>query len=143
MRIVPAAVLLVSLAAACGDPPPGDVREWRPTDHRNAGEAGEDDPARVPTDDRGATPADAIASVWSTQCASCHGGAGRGDGPLSRSFQGVRDLSDPRWQASVTDVDIANTIRDGRNRMPAFRQSLDAATIQALVPHVRSLARQR
>lgn len=124
----------------CGEGQGSDVRDWRPSDHNNA-EASDEDSSRVPASDRPAAEGDAIASVWTMQCAPCHGGSGRGDGPLSRSFQGVRDLSDPQWQSSATDADIASVIRNGRNRMPAFGEALSDDTVTALVAHIRSLAR--
>lgn len=132
---------MVLVGVGCGEGAPGDVRDWRPTDHNNA-EASDEDPSRVPASDRPAGATDAIESVWTTQCAPCHGGSGRGDGPLSRSFQGVRDLSDPQWQGATTDADIAAVIRNGRNRMPAFGEALSDDTVNALVAHIRSLTRR-
>jgi hypothetical protein len=48
-----------------------------------------------------------------------------------------RDLTDPAWQASVTDEAIAEAIRRGRGAMPAF--PLPEGTMRNLVALVRLL----
>ncbi len=53
----------------------------------------------------------------------------------------ARDLSDPAWQSSVTDADIAAAITRGKNAMPAF--PLPPTTIDGLVHLVRLLDRDR
>lgn len=46
------------------------------------------------------------------------------------------DLTDPAWQDRVTDAQIAETIRKGRNQMPAF--DLPAQVIDGLVQRIRA-----
>lgn len=46
------------------------------------------------------------------------------------------DLTRPDWQARVTDDQIAEVIRKGRNKMPAF--DLPAPVISGLVSRIRS-----
>ncbi len=68
---------------------------------------------------------------FNEHCAVCHGAAAEGgSGP---------DLSNPLWQAGVTDSEMARAIRDGvtGTAMPAFGTKVDA---EALVKHIRSLA---
>lgn len=72
--------------------------------------------------------------TWKQNCVVCHGTIGAGDGPQG-AMTGVRNLTDPAWQASATDESIARAIREGRGRMPAFK--LPEPTIQALVRLVR------
>jgi hypothetical protein len=53
----------------------------------------------------------------------------------------ARDLSDPAWQASATDAQIAEAIAKGKNAMPAFM--LPPSTVEGLVHLVRLLDRNR
>jgi len=53
----------------------------------------------------------------------------------------ARDLSDPAWQASVTDAQIADAILKGKNAMPAFM--LPPSTVDGLVHLIRLLDRNR
>ncbi|EYF07887.1 Hypothetical protein CAP_6909 [Chondromyces apiculatus DSM 436] len=46
------------------------------------------------------------------------------------------DLTDPAWQDRVTDSYIAETIRKGRNQMPAF--DLPDQVVSGLVQRVRA-----
>jgi mono/diheme cytochrome c family protein len=54
----------------------------------------------------------------------------------------ARDLTDAKWQATVSDDRLATSIRRGRGRMPPFGRKLTGAEIRALVAEVRSLARK-
>lgn len=53
----------------------------------------------------------------------------------------ARDLSDPAWQASVTDDQIAEAITKGRGRMPPA--GLPAETVTNLVHLVRLFNQNR
>jgi hypothetical protein len=53
----------------------------------------------------------------------------------------ARDLSDPAWQASVTDAQVADAIVKGKNAMPP--SMLPASTVEGLVHLVRLLNRER
>jgi cytochrome c oxidase cbb3-type subunit 3 len=46
------------------------------------------------------------------------------------------DLTRDDWQARMKDADIAETIRKGRNKMPAF--DLPPAVIDGLVQRIRA-----
>jgi cytochrome c oxidase cbb3-type subunit 3 len=48
---------------------------------------------------------------------------------------GARNLSDPRWQSTITDAQIAASISRGKGRMPAF--SLPPEVINGLVRLIR------
>lgn len=48
------------------------------------------------------------------RCASCHGMAGKGDGPGAAALNPKpRNYTDKEWQKSVTDEQIANTVMYG------------------------------
>ena len=70
----------------------------------------------------------------------CHGTVGRGDGPQGPMVR-ASDLTRPAWQASVTDAQIAQTIRTGRGSMPAF--DLPESTVNGLVRLIRLLDMSR
>jgi mono/diheme cytochrome c family protein len=131
-------VALATLSAGCGDD--RQIREWRADDHAQP-QAGTDDGRTAPD----GTPqafdeVSAVASLWRVRCASCHGEAGRGDGMGIPPGAQVRDLTDPAWQSSVTDGEIAQVIAEGRGMMPRFDDSINQRGINGLVAHIRGLA---
>lgn len=53
-------------------------------------------------------------SVFKTNCATCHGMNGSGDGPAAAGLKPKpRDYHDQAWQKTVTDEHIEKTIVDG------------------------------
>jgi mono/diheme cytochrome c family protein len=120
-----------------------DVREWRPSDHHDT--ESETAAGRAPQVSGSAEPAmpgleEVTVAAWQRACTQCHGSLGRGDGPRGQMLK-ARDLSDPAWQASVTDAQIADAIVKGKNAMPA--SMLPASTVEGLVHLVRLLNRDR
>jgi mono/diheme cytochrome c family protein len=120
-----------------------DIRVWRPSDHDQEQEtvasgASVNEPSREPVvaHKDGSNAQD----TWKSLCVGCHGPNGQGDGPLGASM-GTRNLTDARWQTSVTDEQIAASISEGLRKMPAF--SLPSETIRELVSLVRGLGSQR
>ena len=80
--------------------------------------------------------------VWVQRCASCHGGGGASNGPMSSILSRLpRELSSFAWQAERSDVQIAAAIRDGvaGTAMPAARD-LTPAEMDGLVAWVRALS---
>jgi cytochrome c oxidase cbb3-type subunit 3 len=49
----------------------------------------------------------------------------------------VPDLGRAEWQDRTTDQDMAETIRKGRNKMPAF--DLPAPVLDGLIKRIRAL----
>ena len=90
------------------------------------------------TDDEDAT---LVSVTWRQNCVRCHGQSGRGDGPEGPMLR-VPDLTRPDFQQRATDEEIANVIRKGRNKMPAF-ETLPPKVVEMLVGHVRRLGGQR
>lgn len=130
--------LLCVGVAACNERP-GDLREWRATDHDHTENPGSDQ-VQVDPQDAG-TPAppgleDVTIVAWEQNCTQCHGRLGRGDGPRGPMLK-ARDLSDAAWQATVTDEQIAASIKLGKGLMPAFK--LPDVTIAKLVKLVRMM----
>jgi cytochrome c oxidase cbb3-type subunit 3 len=117
-----------------------DVREWRASDHDQndspgKGQAAQVDP-KAPTAPAVPGLEDVTLVAWSQNCTPCHGELGRGDGPRGPMLKAT-NLSDPAWQESKTDQDIAKAIKLGRGAMPAF--NLPDTTIVNLVRLVRMM----
>ena len=74
--------------------------------------------------------------AWKQNCTPCHGAVGRGDGPRGPMLKAT-NLTDPAWQGSVSDEQIAKTIKLGKGAMPAF--NWPDVTIANLVKLVRIL----
>lgn len=134
----PAFVIAVSVASlvAC-ERPAADLREWRVSDHDhtsnpNATQVEVKPDAGSPLAAQGVDEVTIV--TWKENCAKCHGAVGAGDGPQGPMTH-ARDLSSPEWQAATSDAMIAQSIRDGRGRMPAFK--LPDSTIESLVRLVR------
>src|SRR5262249_11485963 len=72
------------------------------------------------------------AALYAKQCAKCHLEDGKGLERLS-----PRSFADAKWQSTHTDAAIAKSIREGKDTMPSFKDTLSAAQISALVKHIR------
>ncbi|HWA74924.1 MAG TPA: cytochrome c [Polyangiaceae bacterium] len=124
------------LLLAC-ERPAADLREWRVSDHDhtsnpNATQVEVKPDAGSPLGVQGVDEVTIV--TWKENCAKCHGTVGAGDGPQGPMTH-ARDLTSPEWQAATTDATIAQSIRDGRGRMPAFK--LPDSTVASLVRLVR------
>jgi len=142
---VPRAVLvsLVLWTLACGGDEP-ELREWRPSDHQVPRDRLEDPRTRSPRDDEAENSeqieARAAEALFRTLCASCHGAQGRGDGSGRPPVATMPDLTSEDFQASRSDGQLAEAIRNGRGAfMPSYGDRLSAEGIAALVRHIRRL----
>jgi cytochrome c oxidase cbb3-type subunit 3 len=80
------------------------------------------------------TAAQSGAKVYSSKCAGCHGPDGSGN------ISSAPNFTDAEWQASRTDAQLAESIKNGKGKiMPAWGKQLSDAQITELVQHVRSL----
>ena len=133
----------VATLTSCSRSRSEGVREWRATDHDN-----ENEPFLAPSSSAQVRSSLSVAApsasakigsdaqgTWNNLCAGCHGQLGPNN-RIGSPMVGVRDLSDPIWQRSVSDNDISHTITEGRGRMPSFRLSTE--TIAALTRLIRS-----
>lgn len=127
-------------------------------DHANGDEhddAGEHEHLDVPEDYEGMTnpyegDADAIAAgaeLFATNCATCHGETGEGDGPAAAGLDPKpATLSDPDMMANMTDAYIFWRITEGgveepfNSAMPAWGPSFTTDQIWQLVSFLRTLA---
>jgi mono/diheme cytochrome c family protein len=61
-----------------------------------------------------ADPAAEAKNIFSTRCVTCHGASGKGDGAAAAALNPKpRDYTDKKWQASVTDEQLAAAIVGG------------------------------
>ena len=140
-RFSPSLVLGAALLGAACDSPPPDLREWKASDHDRADQpAGQS--ARgprlspAPSSSAAANPTLTLVEVtWRNQCAACHGLMGRGDGPQGPMVH-APNLTLPEWQAKMTDQQIADVIRNGKDRMPKFDFPPDV--LAGLVARIRA-----
>lgn len=101
-----------------------------------------------------ATPQNAAAQkeadqVWNSRCVSCHGNAGKGDGPAAAALDPKpRSFSSVKWQASVNDDHIKKVIVGGgsaigKSALMAPNPDLKGkdAVLDLLVKKVRSFAK--
>jgi mono/diheme cytochrome c family protein len=79
-------------------------------------------------------------SAYSKHCRSCHGNAGKGDGPRARSLETFPgDFSSAEFQAH-TDGELYYMSIIGRDEMPNFEGSIpDSEERWAIVNYLRTL----
>ena len=77
------------------------------------------------------------APIFKARCAVCHGLDGKGQTPAGKALK-VRDLGSPEVQQR-SDAELAATIAEGKGKMPAFKSTLGAGDIEALVGLIRTL----
>lgn len=133
-----AALPAVALLLAACDPDPGPIREWTPADHASPDKGSPDQVAEVEIEpgEEGAADAQLVTQAWRKNCQLCHGPTGRGDGPQGPMLQ-APDLTKKEWLAQATDAQIEQSIRQGKNKMPAFGHLPDAV-VKGLVKRVRA-----
>jgi cytochrome c553 len=92
--------------------------------------------------------ADKGKTLFSQQCASCHGSSGKGDGPAAVALTPKpRNLSDKAYMAGLTDRYLADVIKKGGASvgksplMPASGASLKDDDIRDVVAFLRSLTK--
>jgi cbb3-type cytochrome c oxidase subunit III len=79
-------------------------------------------------------------SLFAKNCATCHGKDGQAK-TFKAKFNHARNLTDPQWQAAVSDERIFNSISNGKGKMPAWGKKFSESEIISLVAYVRRLKR--
>ncbi len=120
---------------ACS-PDPGPVREWQPSDHDQADLRANGAQVQQKTESAEDDTKSLTELAWRKNCTPCHGPNGRGDGPQGPMVK-APDLTSAELLQKLSDDDIANTIRQGKNRMPAFA-NLPDRVVTGLVQRIRS-----
>lgn len=88
--------------------------------------------------------ADEAEDLWLDYCVSCHGNAGKGNGPAAVSLKTKpADLSDCEKMGEVSDEKVAKVIAEGgkandlSDDMASYSDRLDAEQIDLLVEYIR------
>lgn len=82
-------------------------------------------------------------ALWDANCAQCHGPTGHADTKMGKLLN-AKDLTDPKSQASFTDAQATDAIKNGvkqngKQTMKAFGGKLSEDDVKALVAYVRTL----
>ena len=85
-----------------------------------------------------ASQADDARKLFEKKCATCHGKDGRAK-TFKAKFNHARNLTDPQWQADVTDERLFNSITNGKGDMPRFKGKLTDDQINELIKFIRTL----
>jgi len=82
-----------------------------------------------------------VQANWTKHCASCHGKDGKGQTKAGK-MAGVKDQTDAKYQASLTDDKMFKSIKEGLKEGDKVKmkpaEGLSDDEIKALVAHVRS-----
>lgn len=81
------------------------------------------------------------AALYKTKCAACHAADGSGGTAVGKTLK-VRNLRDPEVQKQA-DAQLQQIIAKGKEKMPAYEQSLKADEIRALVAYIRELGKTK
>lgn len=113
--------------------------QHEPGEHHHADAAALKNPVK-------ATPASIAAGkkLYDTQCATCHGDSGKGDGKMAASITtGPKpsDLTDASWKHGSTDGEIFTLIRDGSKGtgMRGYAARMKPDDIWNVVNYLRTL----
>ncbi|HZP58902.1 MAG TPA: cytochrome c [Opitutaceae bacterium] len=79
---------------------------------------------------------------WAQYCSRCHSADGSGQSKIGKKL-GVQDYTSADIQAKMTDDVMLKTIlegatKDGKEKMPAYKDKLSADEAKALVGLIRS-----
>ena len=85
-----------------------------------------------------------VKDVWEKNCASCHGKDGKGETKAGKKAD-VKDLTDPKYQATFMDEQMFKQIKgglkdkNGKEKMKAFGDKISDEETKALITFVRGL----
>lgn len=83
-----------------------------------------------------------VAENWENHCTKCHGADGKGQTKVGRKLK-VKDYTDPKIQAEMTDAEIIKATaegvvdKNGKERMKAYKDELSAKEIEEFVAYIR------
>jgi cytochrome c6 len=79
-------------------------------------------------------------AIFEENCTFCHGEDGTGKTPPGMAL-GAHDLTSSEVKKK-TDSELVRTITEGRNKMPSFKDKLDANQIHDLILYIRTLGKK-
>jgi mono/diheme cytochrome c family protein len=77
------------------------------------------------------------ADIYKTKCAMCHGPDGLAATPTAKSLKVISFKAPEKMKA--TDAQFIASTRDGKDKMPAYKDKLTDAQIKAVTAFVRTL----
>ena len=77
------------------------------------------------------------ADIYKTKCAMCHGADGLSNTPAGKAMKAMA-LNDPSL-IKASDADLFGFIKDGKEKMPAYKDRLTDDQIKDVVLFIRTL----
>jgi cytochrome c6 len=77
------------------------------------------------------------ADTFKNRCELCHGADGLGQTPAGKAFNAA-SLKDPKV-TGMSDAELHAVVKNGKDKMPAFKTQLTDAQIDAVIAYVRKL----
>ena len=79
---------------------------------------------------------------WEKNCQKCHGPDGKGQTKMGRQ-SGVKDYTDPKVQAELTDQNAIKIIKEGivekdKKKMDPYKDKFTDEEIKALIAYIRA-----
>ena len=81
--------------------------------------------------------ADSGANTYKAKCEMCHAANGSGNTPAGKVFKAA-SLKDP-MVTTKSNEELAVVIKNGKNKMPAWKDKLTDDQIQAVIGYIRAL----
>ena len=81
--------------------------------------------------------ADDAAALYQAKCQVCHGADGNGNTAVGKKH-GVPDFHSPEV-AKMSDVELFDITKNGKNKMPAYKSKLTEDQIKSLIKYIRLL----
>jgi len=78
-------------------------------------------------------------SIFTSNCAICHGPNGDGNSPIGKTLN-VPDFRSAQAQ-KMTEAEVKAIVTSGKNKMPAFKDKLTDTQIDQVVDYVRHLGK--
>ena len=82
-------------------------------------------------------------SLYTTNCAPCHGDKGRGDGPAAQALNPKPADHTSSVVQSETDGALFWKLSEGRNPMPGYKTILSERQRWELINYIRTLAKKK
>lgn len=76
-------------------------------------------------------------AIFQEQCVGCHGADGHAGTDIGKKLNAADLTSDAVQQNS--DSELTKVLKDGKKKMPSFKDKLDDDEIKAVVAYVRQL----
>ena len=83
----------------------------------------------------------AAADIYKAKCEMCHGADGLSNTPVGKGL-GAHAYNSPEVM-KLTDAQLTDVIKNGKNKMPAFGAQLTDTQIKSLLPYIHTLQKKK